>query len=159
MLCLVGPGSPHELRASDADREAAVGRLRVAAMEGRLDAEELADRVSSAYSARWCSELERLTVDVTPGTAAPAHPVGAPTFVRPTRQTNGLAIASLVAGFLWMMWLGSIAAIVLGHAALRQIRHSNGRQSGKGLAITGLAFGYFGLLTLSITIFEALLGG
>jgi hypothetical protein len=157
MLCVVGPESPHELRASDADREAAVGRLRVAAMEGRLDAEELADRVSTAYSARWCTELERLTADVTPGPVAP-QPVGAPVFLRPSRQTNGLAIASLVAGFLWFMWLGSIAAVVLGHVALRQINHSHGRQSGKGLAITGLVFGYLGLLTLIATISGALLG-
>jgi hypothetical protein len=158
MLCIVDQGSPHELRASDADREAAVGRLRVAAMEGRLDAEELAERVSTAYDAKWCQELERLTADVTPGPVAPPQPIGAPVFVRPAQHTNGLAIASLIAGFLWMIWLGSIAAIVLGHVALRQIRASHGRQSGKGLAIAGLAFGYFGLLTLIATISEALFG-
>lgn len=135
-----------------------MGRLRVAAMEGRLDAEELAERVSTAYDAKWCHELERLTVDVTPGPVAPA-PVGAPVFVRPSKQTNSLAIASLVLGLVWAVWLGSIAAIVLGHAALRQIRNSGGRQTGKGLAISGLALGYFGLLTLTATIFEALFGG
>jgi hypothetical protein len=48
------PSEPEkpELRASDADREAVVERLRVAAIEGRLDAEELEARVSAAYAAR-----------------------------------------------------------------------------------------------------------
>ena len=152
----MGPESPHDLRASDADREATVGRLRVAAMEGRLDAEELGQRVSAAYDAKWCRELDRLTVDVTPASSPPAH-VGAPVFVRPLRQTNPLAIASLVVGFVWAMWLGSIAAIVFGHIALRQIRESRGRQTGKGLAIGGLALGYFGLFTLTATLLNVLL--
>jgi uncharacterized protein DUF4190/uncharacterized protein DUF1707 len=152
----VGPDAPHDLRASDADRESAVGRLRVAAMEGRLDAEELAERVTTAYQAKWCGELERLTADVTPAAVPAHHPVGAPVFVRPVKTTNALAIASLILGFVWAAWLGSILAVVLGHAALRQIRASRGRQTGKGLAIGGLALGYFGLFTLSLTIFEAL---
>src|ERR1044071_6445903 len=128
MLWRVTSGASHELRASDADREATVGRLRVAAMEGRLDAEELAERVSTAYEAKWCGELERLTVDITPGPAAPSQAVGAPVFVRPVRQTNALAIASIILGFVWAVWLGSIAAVVFGHIALRQIRESGGRQ-------------------------------
>jgi hypothetical protein len=157
MLWVVGPESPHELRASDADREATVGRLRVAAMEGRLDAEELAQRVGAAYQAKWCRDLDRLTADVTP-VAPPARQVGAPVFVRPAQTTNGLAIASLVLGFVWAVWLGSVAAVVLGHAALHQIRASGGRQTGRGLAITGLAFGYFGLFTLTLTLFRTILG-
>jgi Domain of unknown function (DUF4190)/Domain of unknown function (DUF1707) len=151
----VGPESPHDLRASDADRESTVGRLRVAAMEGRLDADELAERVSKAYDSKWCRELERLTVDVTPPPVATA-PVGRPTFVRHTRTTNGLAIASLVLGLLWMAWFGSIAAVICGHLALAQIRRSRGGQSGKGLAIAGLALGYFGLLTLSASLIGSL---
>ena len=38
-------------RASDAERERAVGRLREAATEGRLTLEELADRTGLAYGA------------------------------------------------------------------------------------------------------------
>jgi hypothetical protein len=151
MLEGVGPESPHELRASDADREAAVGRLRIAAMEGRLDAEELATRVTSAYEARWCSQLERLTADVTP--AAAVAPVGPPVFVQPAQRTNPWAIASLVLGLVWFVWIGSVAAIVAGHIALRQIRHSGGRQAGKGVAVAGLALGYLGALMLALTFF------
>jgi hypothetical protein len=153
----VGPETPHDLRASDADREATVGRLRVAAMEGRLDAEELGQRVSAAYDAKWCRDLDRLTVDVTP-VAAPVRHAGAPVFLRPAQQTNGLAIASLIFGLVWAFWLGSIAAVLLGHAALRQIRMSGGRQSGRGLAVAGLMLGYFGLFTMSLTIFRLLFG-
>jgi hypothetical protein len=154
----VGPESPHDLRASDADREAAVGRLRVAAMEGRLDAEELAHRVTVAYQAKWCRDLDRLTLDVTPAAPLARHH-GSPVFLRPAQQTNALAIASLIFGLVWAAWLGSIAAVLLGHVALRQIRMSGGRQTGRGLAVAGLMLGYFGLLTLSLTIFRVLLSG
>ena len=58
-------GSTPELRASDADREAACERLRVAALEGRLDPAELDERMSAAYAARLCSQLRELTADVT----------------------------------------------------------------------------------------------
>ena len=152
----VGPDGPSDLRASDADREAAVGRLRIAAMEGRLDAEELAERVSAAYDARFCAELDRLTADVTPAPVA-AYP-GPPTFVRPARRTNPWAIASLVLSFcIWFFVVGSLAAIVSGHIALHQIRNSHGRQSGTGLAITGLALGYGGLAFMlgAILLFRA----
>jgi Domain of unknown function (DUF1707)/Domain of unknown function (DUF4190) len=135
----------HPLRCSDADREATADRLRTAATEGRIDPYELDERLSAAYGARWCSELEKLTADVTP--APPPAPPIAPVFVRRQARTNGLAIASLLAGLFWMWWIGSFVAIILGHAALRQIERSNGLQSGKALAISGLALGYFGIAT------------
>jgi Domain of unknown function (DUF4190)/Domain of unknown function (DUF1707) len=139
------PPRSSDLRASDADRESAVERLRVAGMEGRLDSEELEQRIESAYAARWCSELDSLTLDVTPPPARLAPP---PVFVQPARKTNGLAIASLVAAVFWMWWLGSIAAVVMGHAALRQIARSGGTQSGRSVALAGLALGYIGLAAL-----------
>ena len=148
--------SPRALRASDADREACAERLRVAAMEGRLDSDELEARMEAAYGARWCHQLDTLTLDVTP--APPPMPAVRPAFVRPAKRTNGFAIASLVTAVFWMWWLGSAAAIVLGHVALRQINRSGGRQTGRGLAITGLALGYFGLLTLALVMFGAALG-
>jgi hypothetical protein len=136
--------SPSDLRASDADREAAVDRLHAAAMEGRLDADELEERLSQAYAARWCSELARLTADVTP----PPPPPEPLVFVRPERRVNGLAIAALVAGIVWFGWLGTIAAVIMGHVALGQIKRSGGRQTGRTAAIVGLAFAYFYLAVL-----------
>jgi Domain of unknown function (DUF1707)/Domain of unknown function (DUF4190) len=146
--------STHQLRASDADRDKAADRLRTAAMEGRLDPYELDERLTAAYGARWCSDLERLTADVTPP-PPPAPPV-APVFVRQQARTNGLAIASLLAGLFWMWWIGSAVAIVCGHVALRQISRSGGLQTGRALAITGLALGYFGAATLLAVILFAL---
>ena len=127
-----------DLRASDADREAAVERLRAAALDGRLDGDELEERLTQAYSARWCSELTRLTDDVTP-------PI---VFVRPQREVNPLAIASLVCGVFWIGFLGSLAAVVMGHMALSQIARSRGVQTGRTAALIGTAFGYFGLTAL-----------
>jgi hypothetical protein len=134
-----------DLRASDAGREATAERLRVAATEGRLDADELDARLSAAYGSRRCSELERLTIDITP---PPPAPPPAPMFVRPTPRTNGFAIASLVVGLLWMGWIGSVLAIVFGHVALSEIHRSGGTQSGRGIAIAGLVVGYLGAVTL-----------
>jgi hypothetical protein len=53
-----------EVRASDAERERAMGRLREAASEGRLTFEELADRVEAAARAVTRADLERLTEDL-----------------------------------------------------------------------------------------------
>jgi hypothetical protein len=144
------PSKP-DLRASDSDREATVERLSVAGMEGRLDSDELEDRIESAYAARWCSELDALTLDVTPPPARFAPPV----FVPPARRLNGLAVASVVVGVLWMWWLGSLAAVVMGHVALRQIARSNGAQYGRGAALAGVAVGYIGLSALLLVILFA----
>jgi len=141
-------GSQQDLRASDADREAAVERLRVAAIEGRLDPAELDERMSAAYGARWCSELKQLTADVTPAPAPPPAP--RPTFVRSQRSTNGFAIASLVVGAVWMWWIGSVLAVVFGHVALSQIARTG--QTGRAMAIAGLVLGYCGLAALAATI-------
>jgi hypothetical protein len=54
----------HSLRASDADREAVVDRLRVAAGEGRLEPEELEQRVDDALRARTYGDLEELLADL-----------------------------------------------------------------------------------------------
>jgi uncharacterized membrane protein len=61
---------------------------------------------------------------------------------------NGLAIASLVLGIVWLYWLGSILAVVFGHVALSQIKRSGGEQRGRGMAIAGLVLGYFGVAML-----------
>jgi hypothetical protein len=148
-----------DLRASDVDREQAVERLRTAAMEGRLDSEELEQRIQTAYASKFCSELSRLTADVTPATVAAPAPVPVrPTFVATTPSTNGFAIASLVCAVAWFMWLGSALAVVFGHVALRQIKANGGAQRGRGIAIAGLVIGYLGLAVVVIAIIAAILG-
>jgi Domain of unknown function (DUF4190)/Domain of unknown function (DUF1707) len=143
-------GPTPDLRASDADREAAATRLRTAAMEGRLEPAELDERMSAAYAARWCSELAALTADVTPPAPPPARPV----FVQRSQPTNGLAIASLVVSLVWMWWIGSLLAIVFGHVALGQIARTG--QAGRGMAIAGLTLGYLELGLLVYVLGTAL---
>lgn len=63
----LGSGS---VRASDAEREAAVERLRVASVEGRLTFEELTERTEAAYAAVSRGDLEHITADL-PGMGAP----------------------------------------------------------------------------------------
>lgn len=78
----------------------------------------------------------------------PAGPYGYPPVVyaiTPPDRTNGLAIASLVLGALWLYWVGSILAVILGHIALSQIKRSRGTQSGQGLALAGVVVGWIGV--------------
>ncbi|TDD78054.1 DUF1707 and DUF2154 domain-containing protein [Actinomadura rubrisoli] len=58
------------MRASDAEREAVVERLRIASVEGRLTFEELTERTEAAYMAVTRGELEHITTDL-PGMGAP----------------------------------------------------------------------------------------
>ena len=60
------------LRASDHDREQVAERLRNAAGEGRLGADELEERVAVALSAKTYGELEPLVSDL-PAAPAPRH--------------------------------------------------------------------------------------
>jgi hypothetical protein len=72
--------------------------------------------------------------------------------VLPPRTTNGLAIASLVCGLFWVCGLGSIAAVILGYVALRQIRREPLRLKGRRMAIAGISLGWLGILGLAILI-------
>jgi hypothetical protein len=63
------------LRASHEDRDMIVEQLRVAGGDGRLNAEELDERVGAALTARTYGELAALVSDLP---AAPGSPAGAP---------------------------------------------------------------------------------
>ncbi|NEB74360.1 DUF1707 domain-containing protein [Streptomyces sp. SID14478] len=68
-----------DLRASDADREQVVERLREAVAEGRLDMDEFGERLEAAYKARTYRELAPLTRDLPgAGVSAPVNLVKAP---------------------------------------------------------------------------------
>src|SRR3954452_3860574 len=57
--------APHSsLRASDADRDAVTERLRRAAVEGRLEPDELEERLHEALRARTYGDLKRLLSDL-----------------------------------------------------------------------------------------------
>jgi hypothetical protein len=67
-------------------------------------------------------------------------------------KTNGLAIASLVLGIIWLWWLGSVLALIFGYVGKSQIDQSAGVQTGRGLAIAGIVLGWIGVATLILFI-------
>jgi hypothetical protein len=66
----VRPGDPAALRISDEDRHRVAEVLRQAAGEGRLDLDELDERLEAAYRAKTYGELVPITADL-PMTGAP----------------------------------------------------------------------------------------
>jgi hypothetical protein len=90
------------LRASDADREHVAERLRQAAGEGRLLAEELEHRLGSAFRARTYGELDEVVADLP----------GARVARQGARSPIPLARPALVLGFA-LLAVAIIAVAVL----------------------------------------------
>ena len=61
----------------------------------------------------------------------------------PPQRTNGMAIASMVLGILWLYWIGSILALVFGYIAKNQIRERG--EAGGGMATAGIVLGWIGV--------------
>ena len=93
------PGQPKDLRASDHDREHVAEQLRVAAGDGRLDFDELDERLGAAYRAKTYGELEPLVSDLPGARRSPVRrevaPQGGqhPTMPVGGRSFSGPAIA------------------------------------------------------------------
>jgi hypothetical protein len=85
-----GEDSGQQLRASHEDRDRVVEQLRVAAGDGRLDADELDHRLEVALTARTYGELAALTADL-PVTGTGALAASVP---RAARQTARIEIGS-----------------------------------------------------------------
>lgn len=63
----------------------------------------------------------------------------------PTKPNSNMAIASMVLGILgWTILpgLASIAAIITGHMAKKEIKESMDQLGGEGMATAGLVMGY-----------------
>ena len=95
----------------------------------------------------------------------PAAPYVAPGYMPPPpgygqppvgQSTNGLAIASLVLGIVWVFGIGSILAVIFGFVGRKQIRQSGGRQGGGGMAIAGIVLGFVGVAGLILWIILAI---
>jgi hypothetical protein len=82
---------------------------------------------------------------------------GAAPATRGKPPTNRLAIWSLVVNLLGAP-IGSILAIVLGNRSLRQIRESEGRESGRSLALAGVIWGW-AAIGVTALILLIILGG
>jgi hypothetical protein len=145
------------MRASDADRERTVDVLKAGFAEGRLSKREYDERVGRAYQAGTYGELSALVRDLPQGPmpaqlpAAPAPygnapmPLVTPAYLPvPARQTNSLAVGSLLCGLVGTItFVPAIPAIVLGHRARAQIRLTG--EGGENAATAGVALGYVGL--------------
>jgi type IV pilus assembly protein PilA len=111
-------------------------------------------------SGQFCSKcgtpLSSSSVRTTPGPT----PVSRGSFATPPPVTgdvpiSGKAIASLVCGIFTFFLPASIAAIILGHLSLSEIRKSAGRIGGQGIAITGLVLGYLGIVIIPFILIVA----
>ncbi len=70
-------------------------------------------------------------------------------------ETSGLAIASLISGFLFFIFPAGVLAVVFGHVARSQIRKSAGRLKGAGIALAGLILGYAGIALVVVILLIA----
>ncbi len=63
------------------------------------------------------------------------------------QTTNGFAVAALVLGIAVLCTgiLGGILAVVFGNLALSRIDESQGMEKGRGMAITGIVFGWIAI--------------
>ena len=68
----------------------------------------------------------------------------------PPQRTNGMAIASMVLGILWLYWIGSILALVFGYVAKKQIRERG--EAGGGMATAGIVLGWIGVGLFAIVL-------
>ena len=71
---------------------------------------------------------------------------------------NGMALTSMILGILWLYWIGSILALVFGYRARREIRDSDGSQSGDGMATAGIVLGWVGVVTFFIAAVLLVIG-
>src|SRR5438874_3667354 len=89
---------------------------------------------AEAVVCRYCA-FDFRTASIPP----PAVPMAA------VPRTNGLAIASLVVGIVWIYGIGSVLALVFGYTAKSQIDASGGRETGRGFAVAGIVLGWVGI--------------
>ncbi|MFI8786858.1 DUF1707 domain-containing protein [Streptomyces sp. NPDC055105] len=94
------PAPQTDLRASDADRDRTADILREALAEGRLTAEEHAERIDGVYRAKTHAELEPLVRDLPGAHTQPRPAVSSPAPNRPTMgAVPAVADENLVAVF------------------------------------------------------------
>lgn len=92
---------------------------------------------------RFCNQCGQ-PVAVQPS-SAPVPQVATPQFTAPAPDApaSGKALASMITGILGLIFFfPAIAAIILGHMSRSEIRNSNGRLKGNGMATAGLVMGY-----------------
>ncbi len=111
-------GATGQIRASDAERDVTVERLRDAAGKGRLTLEEFSDRMEQATGARTRADLDRLVTDLpTPATGTGTGAVVAPgASAGPTWHVS--PIGGLSVSGPWRMGRHVVVISVIGGADL-----------------------------------------
>lgn len=116
---------PSRLRVSDADRHRVAEWLRDAAGEGRLDLDELDERLEATYSARTYADLVPLTLDLpVPGdrrdlVPRPRHPSAEPAAPAGPAPATSLAMMSGVdRKGVWTVGERHTAVVVMGGATI-----------------------------------------
>nr|PZN34716.1 MAG: hypothetical protein DIU80_02420 [Chloroflexota bacterium] len=93
-------------------------------------------------------------------TQEPAQPYAPPAYYAPPQPpTSNTAIVSLVFGILtWTVLplISAVIAVIAGHMARNEIRRSEGKLGGDGLAIAGMIMGYVQLVLVIIGLCAAL---
>lgn len=141
------------IRATDRDRDAAIGMLQASYTEGRLSKPEHDARIGQALAAQTYAELDLLTADLPGRPHYPDAPAGPQ---QQQQHTNGLAIAALVCGVAQPLtgMLTTIPAIALGHVARGQIRRTG--EDGRSMATWGMALGWAGLAAVVMFVLAIL---
>jgi len=107
-----------DLRVSDAERDAVAETLRVNAAAGRLDPDELEQRLEQAYAARTQADLTPLVGDLPDAGPAPRQPPRARRSLPAVPPVVAIAVLLVAiwaltgAGYFWPMW--PIGAMALG---------------------------------------------
>jgi hypothetical protein len=117
------------LRASDADRDAVAERLRRAAVEGRLEPDELEQRLHAALRSRTYGQLDRLLVDLpSPARPRPRITRSPLAFAIPLLATLVVLAAVVtivaIAAAGWMVWVLVWCLVWAGRGGCGRRRHS-----------------------------------
>jgi hypothetical protein len=101
----------------------------------------------------------------TPPASSLPPPVPAPIgYPGVPQKTNGMAVASLILGIVWIAGIGSVLAVIFGFMSRKRIEQSQGRESGGGLSVAGIVLGFVGIVGaigfwLSVVVFGVAVNG
>jgi hypothetical protein len=144
-----------ELRAGDADRQAAADRLRAAHDEGRLDLHEYDRRLADAYAAVTFGDLERLFTDL-PMRSSPPVPAYSVSSAAGAARAAGASVVRSPAGFplalkiLWTAWASVVAINVTVWLLVSLAASESVHFWPMWLAIPGVALGIGTTITMRV---------